>query len=114
MTGYETDPAQLSHAADGLADLNAETKRRRGPLLYSAQPSRAGEALLARSLESFQTASVRAGEVIATDLARMAERLEAAAKYYAAYESDAAEAIEEIADKPPDDNGPSEIRTVLG
>lgn len=117
MTGYETDPARLGHAADRLAELNADTRRRRGALRYSAQPGRAGEVLLARSLERFQAASVRAGEVVATDLGRLAERLETAANRYAAYESDAAEAIEEIeesAAKPPEDNGPSEIRTVLG
>lgn len=114
MTGYEADPAQLGHAAGRLAELNADTKQRRGAFRYSAQPGRAGEALLARSLERFQGVSVRAGEVVATDLARLAERLETAAKHYAAYESDAADAIEEIDGKPPEDNGPSEIRTVLG
>ncbi|WP_409182700.1 hypothetical protein F9C11_41000 [Amycolatopsis sp. VS8301801F10] len=114
MTGYETDPAQLGQAADGLAELNADAKHRRGALRYSAQPSRAGEVLLARSLERFQAASLRAADLVSTDLARLAERLETAAKQYAAYESDAAAAIEEIADKPPEDNGPSEIRTVLG
>ncbi|MFD2472545.1 hypothetical protein [Amycolatopsis silviterrae] len=114
MTGYETDPAQLGQAAARLAEVHADAKHRRGALRYSAQPGRSGEALLARSLERFQSASVRANEAVETDLARLAERLETAANHYAAYESNAVEAIEKIVDRPPEDNGPSEIRTVLG
>ncbi|WP_406641997.1 hypothetical protein [Amycolatopsis sp. WGS_07] len=114
MSGYETDPARLGHAAARLAELNTDAKHRRGALRYSAQPGRSGEALLARSLERFQSASVRANEAVETDLARLAERLETAANHYAAYESDAVEAIEEIIGTPPEASGPSEIRTVLG
>jgi hypothetical protein len=118
MTGYETDPARLRQAAGLLAEQHSEFENDGRGLRFSVRPDCAGEVLLEQSLARFHQASSRAKELVATDLDRLAGRLETAADRYAGYESEAAEAIREAGVAPTgttaatDDT--SDIRRVLG
>jgi hypothetical protein len=118
MTGYETDPARLRQAAELLAEQHGEFENGGRGLRFSVRPDCAGEALLAQSLARFHQASSRAKEVVATDLARLSERLKTAADHYSGYESAAAEAIREAGAAPTGTTAPTEdtsdIRRVLG
>jgi hypothetical protein len=115
MTGYEVDPAQLRKVADKLSDRHAEFESGRGALQFSVRPDRAGEMLLVKSLERFQQASVRSRELVATDLAKLVERVRMAVDHYAAYEEEAEAAISEAGKAPEDtDADRTGIRKVLG
>ncbi|RJQ90013.1 hypothetical protein [Amycolatopsis panacis] len=115
MTGYEADPARLREVAGRLTDRHTEFETGRGALQFSVRPDRAGEVLLAKSLERFQQASVRSRELVATDLAKLAERVRIAAEHYAAYEAEAEAVINEVGRATEEsDADPNGIRKALG